>query len=61
MENFFDPKKSYVSCEETIKNYLCSISDSKLITLFENLEYTPFPKLLIKEYKKRFKNINADK
>ncbi|MEX0862434.1 hypothetical protein [Nitrosopumilus sp.] len=61
MENFFDPKKSYVSCEETIKNYLCSISDSQLKTLFENLEYTPFPKLLIKEYKKRFKTVNADR
>ncbi|MCV0366105.1 MAG: hypothetical protein K5798_02425 [Nitrosopumilus sp.] len=61
MEKFFDPKKSYVACEETIKNYLCSLSDSQLKTLFDNLEYTPFSKLLMQEYKKRFRNTNIDR
>lgn len=55
MEKLFDPSKSYLSCEKNIKNYLNSLSDSQLKIFFENLEYTPFPILLIKEYKKRFK------
>ncbi|AFS81083.1 hypothetical protein NKOR_06000 [Candidatus Nitrosopumilus koreensis AR1] len=55
MEKFFDPEKSYLSCEKNIKQYLKALSDSQLKTFFENLEYTPFPILLMKEYKKRFR------
>lgn len=55
MEKLFDPDKSYISCEKNIKEYLRSLSDYQLKIFFENLEYTPFPILLIREYKKRFK------
>jgi len=55
MEKLFDPDKSYISCEKNIKTYLRSLSDYQLKIFFENLEYTPFPILLIKEYKKRFR------
>ncbi|KFM19552.1 hypothetical protein AAA799P11_00541 [Marine Group I thaumarchaeote SCGC AAA799-P11] len=58
MENFFEPEKSYLSCEKNIKKYLESISDSQLKNFFDNLEYTPFPILLMKEYKKRFRTPN---
>ena len=54
MDKLFDPKKSYMSCEKDIRKYLETLSDSQLTTFYENLEYTPFPILLIKEYKKRF-------
>lgn len=57
MEKLFDPDKSYLSCEKNIKTYLKSLSDSQLKIFFENLEYTPFPILLIKEYKRRFKKM----
>jgi hypothetical protein len=54
MEKLFDPNMSYLSCEKSVKEYLEKISDSQVKTFYENLEYTPFPILLIKEYKKRF-------
>lgn len=54
MEKLFDPKKSYLSCEKNVRKYLQTLSDEQLRTFYENLEYTPFPILLIKEYKKRF-------
>jgi hypothetical protein len=54
MERLFDPNVSYLSCEKNVKKYLKGLSDSQLKTFYENLEYTPFPILLIKEYKKRF-------
>lgn len=58
MESLFDPKKSYLSCEKNVKKYLESISDLQLKNFFDNLEYTPFPILLMKEYKRRFKQDN---
>ncbi len=58
MKNFYDPKKSYLSCEKNIKKYLESLSDSQLKDFFDTLEYTPFPILLMKEYKKRFRKSN---
>jgi len=54
MEKLFDPKKSYLSCEKNVRKYLQTLSDEQLRTFYENLEFTPFPILLIKEYKKRF-------
>lgn len=54
MEKLFDPKTSYLACEKSVKKYLNSLTDEQLRTFYENLEYTPFPILLIKEYKKRF-------
>ena len=54
MEKLFEPDKSYLSCEKNIKKYLKSLTNEQLKTFYENLEYTPFPILLIKEYKKRF-------
>ncbi|NNM03154.1 MAG: hypothetical protein HKP26_06315 [Nitrosopumilus sp.] len=59
MEKLFDPSKSYMSCEKNIKTYLRSLSDSQLKIFFETLEYTPFPTLLMKEYKKRFKKVGS--
>ena len=56
MEKLFDPKASYLTCEKNVRKYLDSLSDEQLRTFFENIEYTPFPILLIKEYKKRFEN-----
>jgi hypothetical protein len=56
MEKLFDPKSSYLACEKNVRKYLDSLSDEQLRTFFENIEYTPFPILLIKEYKKRFEN-----
>ncbi|MGD2106324.1 MAG: hypothetical protein PVH93_01830 [Nitrosopumilaceae archaeon] len=56
MEKLFDPKASYLACEKNVRKYLDSLSDEQLRTFFENIEYTPFPILLIKEYKKRFEN-----
>jgi hypothetical protein len=56
MEKLFDPKTSYLTCEKNVRKYLDSLSDEQLRTFFENIEYTPFPILLIKEYKKRFEN-----
>jgi hypothetical protein len=56
MEKLFDPKVSYLACEKNVRKYLDSLSDEQLRTFFENIEYTPFPILLIKEYKKRFEN-----
>ena len=54
MEKLFDPKDTYLVCEKNVKKYLNNLSDDQLRTFYENLEYTPFPILLIKEYKKRF-------
>jgi len=54
MEKLFDPKDSYLTCEKTVKKYLNNLTDDQLRTFYENLELTPFPILLIKEYKKRF-------
>lgn len=56
MEKLFDPKTSYLTCEKNVRKYLNSLSDEQLRTFFENIEYTPFPILLIKEYKRRFEN-----
>ncbi|MCV0373412.1 MAG: hypothetical protein K5793_07665 [Nitrosarchaeum sp.] len=55
MESLYDPRGSYLSSEKNVKKYLKKISDSQVKTFYENLEYTPFPILLIKEYKRRFK------
>lgn len=54
MDKLFDPDISYLSCEKNIKQYLKSLPNSQIQTFYENLEYTPFPILLMKEHKKRF-------
>lgn len=54
MDKLFDPNMSYLSCEENIKNYLKKLSNEQLKIFYENVEYTPFPILLMQEYKKRF-------
>ena len=55
VERLYDPDGSYLSCEKNVKQYLRKISDSQIKTFYENLEYTPFPILLIREYKRRFR------
>lgn len=56
MEKLYDPNTSYLSCEKTVQKYLKSLSNLQIQTFYENLEFTPFPILLMKEYKKRFDN-----
>jgi hypothetical protein len=41
--------------ENNIKDYLSSLNDKELTKLYENLELTLFPILLVREYRKRFK------
>lgn len=49
MDKLFDPNMSYLSCEENIKNYLKKLSNEQLKIFYENVEYTPFPILLMQE------------
>ena len=44
--------------ERYFKEFLQSISNDQLIQFYEDLEWTPFPILVIKEYQDRFKDKN---
>jgi len=44
--------------EKYFKEYLSKITDDQLIDFYEDLEWTPFPVLVLKEYQNRFKSKN---
>jgi len=44
--------------EKSFKEYLSNISDRQLIQFYDDLEWTPFPVLVLKEYQNRFKAKN---
>lgn len=44
--------------EKYFKEYLSNISDNQLIRFYNDLEWTPFPVLVLKEYQNRFKSKN---
>lgn len=46
--------------EEYFKNYLKNISKEDLLQFYEDLEWTPFPVLVIEEYKRRLKPKSND-
>lgn len=46
--------------EEYFKNYLKNISKKELLQFYEDLEWTPFPVLVIEEYQRRLKPKNRD-
>ena len=54
MQSLLDPQGSYIKSEKNVKKYLKSISDADIKGFYENVELTPFPILLAKEYHKRF-------
>ena len=41
--------------EKSIKEYLKTLPDDTVIKYYLDVEYTPFPVLLIEEYTRRFK------
>ena len=44
--------------EKFFKDYLANISNAQLIQFYDDLEWTPFPVLVLKEYQHRFKTKN---
>ena len=44
--------------ENYFKEYLSNISNDQLIQFYNDLEWTPFPVLVLKEYQNRFKTKN---
>ena len=52
MENLFDG--NYLKCEKNVKKFLKSLSSEEIKTFYDNIEYTPFPILLAREYRRRF-------
>ena len=44
--------------ERYFKDYLREISNDQLIQFYDDLEWTPFPVLVLKEYQNRFKTKN---
>lgn len=44
--------------EKFFKDYLSDITDDQLIQFYDDLEWTPFPVLVLKEYQNRFKSKN---
>lgn len=53
MERLVDPDGDYLKTEKNVTEYLHSIPDENLRILYENIEWTPFPLLLAKEYQRR--------
>lgn len=52
----------FLGNERNVKKFLKSLPDAQIKNYYEAIEYTPFPILLAKEYKKRFvKNIKKQK
>lgn len=49
-----DFENNYLTNEKNVKIFLKSLSDEKIKNFYEAIEYTPFPVLLTKEYKRRF-------
>ena len=46
--------------ENSFKEYLKKLSDDKIIEYYQDVEFTPFPILLIEEYTRRFKRKTKD-
>ena len=44
--------------EKYFRDYLSNITDDQLIHFYDDLEWTPFPVLVLKEYQNRFKSKN---
>jgi hypothetical protein len=44
--------------ESFFKDYLKNITNDQLVQFYDDVEWTPFPVLVIKEYQKRFKAKN---
>jgi hypothetical protein len=44
--------------ESFFKNYLHNITNEQLVQFYDDVEWTPFPVLVIKEYQNRFKAKN---
>ena len=44
--------------ERYFKEYLKGISNAQLVQFYDDLEWTPFPVLVLKEYQNRFKTKN---
>ena len=44
----------FLGNEKNVKKFLKSLPDAKIKNFYDAMEYTPFPILLAKEYKKRF-------
>jgi hypothetical protein len=44
--------------ESYFKNYLKNITNEQLVQFYDDVEWTPFPVLVIKEYQNRFKAKN---
>ena len=55
MEQLVGPTDNYKSAQKKVQRYLKSLSDKELKIIYENLEFTPFAKLLKVEYEKRFR------
>lgn len=52
----------FLGNERNVKKFLKSLPDTQIKNYYEAIEYTPFPILLAKEYKKRFvKNKSKNK
>lgn len=54
MQSLLDPRGNYIKSENNVKKYLKSMTDVDIKGLYENIELTPFPILLAKEYHSRF-------
>ena len=46
--------------EKSIKEYLKTLPDDTIIRYYLDVEYSPFPVLLIEEYTRRFKRKTKD-
>ena len=44
--------------EKYFRDYLSNLTDDQLIHFYDDLEWTPFPVLVLKEYQNRFKSKN---
>ena len=49
-----------IKSEKSIKEYLKTISDDQIIKYYLDVEYSPFPILVIQEYTRRFKRKTKD-
>lgn len=50
----------YLKSEKSIKEYLKTLPDDTIIKYYLDVEFTPFPVLLIEEYTRRFKRKTKD-
>ena len=53
MQSLLDPQGSYLKSEKNVKKFLKALSDESIKNFYENIELTPFPILLAKEYHQR--------